>query len=145
MPRRNKDGEILFADYPEFRPNLSPREMFELGSFGGTYWRPIYSSVTGKDYKNQHKKYPKTWWKGIPDSWLVTEWDDYDKNINKYGVKVEPHLSFGKRRTGSQSISPMVGFNGIATSTMVSADPTTNAKLIDGLKQRDLEAGFAEC
>ena len=98
MPRRNKDGEILFADYPEFRPNLSPREMFELGSFGGTYWRPIYSSVTGKNYKNQHKKYPKAWWKGIPDSWLTTEWDDYDKNINKYGVKVGTTLEFWEEK-----------------------------------------------
>ena len=32
----------------EFSPNLSPREMFKLGSFGGTYWRPIKS----KFFKN---------------------------------------------------------------------------------------------
>ena len=106
MPRRNKDGEILFADYPEICPNLSPREMFVLGSFGGTYWRPIYSSVTGKDYKNQHKKYPKTWWKGIPDSWLVTEWDDYDKNINKYGVKVGTTLEFWEEKNWITKYQP---------------------------------------
>ena len=53
MPRRNKENEIIFADYPDFRPNLSPKDMFSMGSFGGTYWRPIYSSVTEKNYKNQ--------------------------------------------------------------------------------------------
>ena len=45
MVHRNKNKEYVFKDYPEFRPNLSPREMFLLGSFGGTYWRPIYSSI----------------------------------------------------------------------------------------------------
>ena len=28
--------------YKDFKPNLTPKKMFELGSFGGTYWRPIY-------------------------------------------------------------------------------------------------------
>ena len=37
-------GEIFFSDHPEFRPNLSPRQIFKLGSFGGTYWRPIKSN-----------------------------------------------------------------------------------------------------
>ena len=49
----------------QFKPNLTPKKMFELGSFGGTYWRPIYSSVTKKKYKNLHKKY--SWFKKIPD------------------------------------------------------------------------------
>ena len=48
-PLRLKDGTFSFPDYPEFRPNLSPREVFKMGSFGGTYWRPIYSSVTEKN------------------------------------------------------------------------------------------------
>ena len=43
--------EIIFDDFPEFRPNLTPKEIFELGSFGGTYWRPIYSSITKKNTK----------------------------------------------------------------------------------------------
>jgi hypothetical protein len=66
MPKRNSNGEFIFSDYPTFTPNLSPREIFKLGSFGGTYWRPIYSSVTKKNYKNVHKQYPSSWWTGIP-------------------------------------------------------------------------------
>lgn len=88
MPNRNNNNEIIFSDYPDFKPNLTPKEIFELGSFGGTYWRPIYSSITNKNYKNKHKKYPTSWWQNVPDSWLTTEWENYDKSINKYNVKV---------------------------------------------------------
>ena len=98
MPKKNSNGEIVFSDYPEFRPNLTPKEMFQLGSFGGTYWRPIHSSVTGKNYKNKHLDYPKSWWKGIPNDWLTTDWDDYDKSINKYNVKVGTTLEFWEEK-----------------------------------------------
>ena len=94
MPRKNKNGNIIFKEYPDFTPNLTPKEIFELGSFGGTYWRPIYSSVTNKKYKNQHKHFPKSWWKKIPNENLVSKWDDYDKNKNKYKVKVGTTLEY---------------------------------------------------
>jgi hypothetical protein len=77
-----------FKDHPEFKPNLTPRQIFKMGSFGGTYFRPIYSSITKKNYKNVHKKYPKEWFKNIPDSHLTKPYEEYDKNINKYKVKV---------------------------------------------------------
>ena len=98
MPRRNKYNEFIFPDFPDFKPNLSPREIFEQGSFGGTYWRPIYSSITQKQYKNQHMKYPKEWWKNIPEDWLVSEWNNYNKKINKYGVEVGTTLEFWEEK-----------------------------------------------
>ena len=74
--------EIKFKDYPDFTPNLSPEEMFRLGSFGGTYWRPIKSNITRKSYENQHKEFPDSWWEGLPDNWLISNWKDYDcKNL----------------------------------------------------------------
>lgn len=76
----------------EFKPNLTPRKIFKLGSFGGTYWRPIYSSITGQHYKNMHLNYPKSWWKGIPESHLVSPKCDIKKN--KYKVKVGTSLEF---------------------------------------------------
>jgi integrase len=48
-------GRYYFKDYPEFKPNLSPREMFKLGSFGGTYWRPIKSKVIGKEFLSENR------------------------------------------------------------------------------------------
>ena len=93
-PKKNKKGEIVFKDYPDFRPNLTPREIFKLGSFGGTYWRPIYSGILKKDLKDQHLKYPKTWWKNIPEDNLTRSWNKYDKKLNKYNVKVGTTLEF---------------------------------------------------
>jgi hypothetical protein len=93
MPTRDSNGCYIFKDYPEFRPNLSPREMFK-ASFGGTYWRYIYSNITKKEYKNEHKKFPKSWFKGIPEDHLTRPWNEYDKNVNRFGVKVGTTLEF---------------------------------------------------
>lgn len=89
---------IVFSDYPDFRPNLSPRDIFKLGSFGGTYFRPIYSAITKKNYKNVHKKYPSSWWKGIDESKLIVPYEEYDKNINYYKVKVGTSLEFWENK-----------------------------------------------
>ena len=56
MIKRKPYTEIIFKDSKDFRPNLTPREIFSLGSFGGTYWRPIYSSITKKKYRMNKKK-----------------------------------------------------------------------------------------
>lgn len=98
MRRRNKlTGEIMFPAHPDFTPNLTPEEMFRMGSFGGTYWRPIYSDITKRNYKNVHLKY-KDWWTGIPSEWLTSQWGNYDKSINKYNVKVGTTLEFWEEK-----------------------------------------------
>ena len=81
---------VKFKDYPDFKPNLTPRQIFNLGSFGGTYWRPIYSDITKKNYENEHKKY--SWLKGIKNE-LLTD-DIYNAKKNKYKVKVGTSLEF---------------------------------------------------
>lgn len=83
-----KGGAYYFSDYPDFRPNLSPREIFKMGSFGGTYWRPIKSKFYPNELKNRHKKFPTEWWSGIPTSHMTLPFNEYDKKINKYGVQV---------------------------------------------------------
>ena len=77
-----------FKGYPDFKPNLTPKEVFKMGAFGGTYFRPIKSSVTGKSYKSENviKEYPKSWFTGINKKTHVIS-SKYDKNINKYKVK----------------------------------------------------------
>tara|TARA_Y100000816_G_scaffold289836_1_gene277153 strand:- start:17972 stop:18631 length:660 start_codon:yes stop_codon:yes gene_type:complete len=89
---KKRNGTLYFEDYPDFRPNLTPRQIFKLGSFGGTYWRPIKSRIAKKSFKNVHKKYPSSWWKGIPEDHLSSTECDIKKN--KYGVRVGTSLEF---------------------------------------------------
>lgn len=48
VPKKNAKGQLVFPDHPELRPNMTPKEVLQAGSFGGTYFRPIKSGVTGK-------------------------------------------------------------------------------------------------
>ena len=85
----------FFKDYPDFKPNLSPREVFVLGSFGGTYYRDIKSSVCNKKFIGIDviSEFPKSWWKDIDINDKVTN-SKYDKNKNRYGVKCGTSLEF---------------------------------------------------
>lgn len=103
-PTRKKDGTICFKDYVDFRPNLTPREIFKLGSFGGTYWRPIHSRITKRKYKNQHLEFPKTWWKGIPEEMLTSP--KCNKHNNKYGVASGTSLKFWESKGWIKSQDP---------------------------------------
>lgn len=47
---------ITFKDYPDFKPNLSPIQMFEMGIMGGSYFRPIHSPKTNKKYAKEYEK-----------------------------------------------------------------------------------------
>ena len=91
---KKKDGVYYFKDRIDFSPNLSPKEMFELGSFGGTYWRPIKSKFYKTTLRNYHKKYPSKWWKNVPEEHLTKPMDNYDTDINKYKTKVGTSLEF---------------------------------------------------
>lgn len=86
-PTRNKKGELVFPDFPEFHPNMTPKEVLQAGSFGGTYFRPIYSSVTGKQYKDEALlELPSDFTEGLNRKKMVTS-SKYDEGVNTYKVK----------------------------------------------------------
>jgi len=89
MPKRNTKKEFFFSDHPEFTPNLSPKEMFSYGIFGGTYFRKIHSSILHKDIDNAWKEFPQSWFKKYPVN-LSKE----DLSINKYKVHSGTSLKF---------------------------------------------------
>ena len=87
VPDRLENGIILFEDYPDFRPNLTPKEVLQMGSFGGTYFRPIYSSVTKMKYSDEvWKELPTDWLEGLNVKKQISS-SIYYEEVNKYKVK----------------------------------------------------------
>lgn len=87
VPKRGTDGCFIFPDHPEFKPNLSPKEVLQLGSFGGTYFRDIVSAVTGEKHSGLQviKEFPKDWFEGLKLDGFVCS-PSYSKQVNKYKV-----------------------------------------------------------
>jgi len=87
-PERDEDGYLCFVDYPDFHPNLTPKEVLQRGSFGGTYFRDISSAVTGEDHlgEDQIDEFPLDWMDGLDVKTQVCS-QVYDPAVNKYGVR----------------------------------------------------------
>jgi hypothetical protein len=84
--KRDTDGCFSFDDFPAFRPNLSPAEVLQMGSFGGGYYRPIYSSVVGKNLSKVYEDLPKDWLSGLSIARQVAS-PVLDPSVNRYKVK----------------------------------------------------------
>lgn len=100
---------VYFSDYPEFRPNLTPLQVIKKGAFGGTYFRPIKSSVVNKNLKNIHKEY--SFFDKVSENILTRPWKDYDSKINKYSVKVGTTLEFWESSGWISSYHPYGWFH----------------------------------
>ncbi|KAL8586620.1 hypothetical protein ACOMHN_040128 [Nucella lapillus] len=85
-PTRSKKGELVFEGSPDFHPNMTPKEVIQAGSFGGTYFRPIKSGVTGKTYSGAWKELPKDWLEGLNIAKQVSS-AKYDEGANTYKSK----------------------------------------------------------
>ena len=98
-PKRAKSGELSFAPgseddgtlkevLKEFHPNRTPEEVLRAGAFGGTYYRPIVSSVTNIRYSAKDvlkDSVRPEWIKGLPSNMLSSS--TYNVQINKFKAK----------------------------------------------------------
>ena len=74
----------------DFSPNRTPIEVIKEGTFGGTYFRDIYSGINEKWYKNSWKEFVNL--KNIYATFYASDY--YNVNVNKYGVKCGTSLQF---------------------------------------------------
>ena len=96
-PKRSKSGELSFAagqdsklalELKEFHPNRTPEEVLRAGAFGGTYYRPIVSSVTNIRYTSKEvlqSSVRPEWIEGLSSNMLSSS--TYNIQINKYKAK----------------------------------------------------------
>merc|ERR1712156_35488 len=105
IPKKNPDGVLLFSDAKEFRPNLTPKEVLQAGSFGGTYFRPIKSSVTGLKYNKMWNELPQNWLEGLDVKKMISS-TNYDEKINTYKVKCGGDLEMWESSGWIKEIDP---------------------------------------
>ena len=86
----------------EFYPNISPVDLTKKGAFGGTYFRDIYSSVTGKFYKNSWQEFDEL--KSIDGKYYSS--DFYDVKLNCYGVEFGTSLGFWESKGWINEMDP---------------------------------------
>ena len=109
LPSRNMDNELQFADYPDFKPNLTPKEVLQLGSFGGTYFRTIKSNVTNQTHTNAWKEFPESWFEGLNINSQVAS-QTYNANLNKYKVECGNDLDFWEKSGWIMPVDPFGWF-----------------------------------
>ena len=78
----------------DFGSNETPVEMIKKGSFGGTYFRDIYSSINGKWYKNSWREFDVL--ENMDQKYYCSDYCDV--SVNKYGVKCGTSLRFWKNK-----------------------------------------------
>lgn len=105
MSPKKKDGHYVFPDYPEFRPNLSPADVLRMGSFGGGYFRPIYSTVADKLFVRAWDDIPKKWLEGLDVPKQVAS-SIYDVTVNRYGVKCGQTLDQWEKNGWIREVDP---------------------------------------
>ena len=82
-----EDKGVLEMD---FGANKMLVEVIKEGAFGRTYFRDIYSGVTGNWYKKSWKEFDQ--FKNIDQKFYCSSY--YDVSVNKYGFKCGTSLRF---------------------------------------------------
>ena len=86
----------------DFKPNKTPVEIIKKGSFGGPYFRDIYSGVNNKFYKNGWKEFDQL--KSIDKRYYASDY--YDASLNKCNVKCGTSLRFWESKGWINGIDP---------------------------------------
>ena len=86
----------------DFGANKTPSAVIKEDAFGGTYFRDIYSSITGTWYKKLRKELDHL--KNIDQKFHCSSYDDV--SVNKYGVKCETLLRFLDKKGCISKIHP---------------------------------------
>ena len=85
-----------------FCPNITTIEIIKEGTFGGTYFRDIFSGINEKWYKNSWKEFVQL--KNIDAKFYGSEY--YDVSVDKYSVKCGISLRLWENKGQINKIDP---------------------------------------
>ena len=106
MPKRRSTKKSPVKDIHKlFKPNKTPKEVFQEGAFGGTYFRRIRSSVTNETYSGVYKEFPKDWFEKLDIKKQVTS-AKYQTTVNRYKVKCGGDLHMWESSGWISNIDP---------------------------------------
>src|SRR3954447_23283909 len=97
--------------HPDFKPQLTPKEMLELGVFGGRYMTDCGDEFP-EDWFDRAKLCPEC----------------HDPELNFFGVNASQPLAIWRKRAGSTRKIRAAGSNGIAAITWAAAARMTGGK-----------------
>ena len=86
----------------DFGANKTTVEVVKEGAFEETYFRDIYSGVTGKWNKKSWKEFDQL--KDIDQKYYCSSY--YDVSVNKYGVKCGTSLRFWENKGWINEVDP---------------------------------------
>ena len=86
----------------DFSPNKTPIKVIREGTFGGTYFRDIYSGINEKRYKNSWKAFVQL--KNIDAKFYASIY--YNVKVNKYDVKCVTSLILWENKGWINKIDP---------------------------------------
>ena len=86
----------------DFGTNKTPIKVIKEGSFGGNYFRNIYSRVNDKFYKDNWKEFKEL--KNIDKKYYSSDY--YDVSVNRYGVRCGTSLRFWEDKGWINEIDP---------------------------------------
>ena len=89
-----------------FGANKTLAKVIKEGTFGGTYFRGIYSGLTGKWYKKSWKEFDQL--KGIDQKCYWSSY--YDVSVNKYSVKCGTSSRIWENKGSINEIDPYSWF-----------------------------------
>lgn len=91
IPTRDTLGYLHFADFPTFQPNLTPKEVIQMGSFGGCYFR------SAENLKSEESQAP---WEEFPNDWIeeldvnkMLASSTYNTDVNRYQARCREDTS----------------------------------------------------
>lgn len=89
LPTRDSNGNIIFENNNRhFQPNVTPEEMLRGGIFGGTAFRPFFSSVLRQQLSSEAdlREFPREWYSGLDKETQLTS-TYFEPSKNRFGVK----------------------------------------------------------